>query len=111
MSIRWDDSILRLTNVKREIIDGEEYVERLTRKDTLLDFNIDDLAPLNYVETLNFFELNRLIKYEKRAGSPLLNSHLLVRHKRYTIPLSCFILTLIGLSVSSFKEEVEQVVI
>ena len=48
-TIRWDDSILRLTNyVKREIIDGEEYVERLTRKDTLLDFNIDDLAPLNY---------------------------------------------------------------
>ena len=104
-TIRWDDSIFRLTNyVKREIIDGSEYVERVTRKDTILDFDIDDLAPLNYVaETLNFFELNELIKYEKRAGSPLINSHLLVRHKRYTTPLSCFILTLIGLSVSSFK--------
>ena len=46
---------------------------------------------------------NNLIRYEKRAGSPLINSHLLVRHKRYTIPLSCFILTIIAISVSSFK--------
>ena len=104
-TIRWDDSIFRLTNyVKRTIVNEKEYIERVTRKDTILDFDIDDLAPLNYVaETLNFFELNDLIRYEKRAGSPLINSHLLVRHKRYTIPLSCFILTLIALSVSSFK--------
>ena len=104
-SIRWDDTIFRLTNyVKRSIKNDTELVERFTRKDTILDFNIEDLAPLNYVaETLNFFELNRLVRYEKRAGSPLINSHLLVRHKRYTIPLSCFILTIIALSVSSFK--------
>ena len=104
-TIRWDDSIFRLTNyVKRSIIDDQEIINKVTRKDTILDFDIEDLAPLNYVaETLNFFELNNLIRYEKRAGSPLINSHLLVRHKRYTIPLSCFILTLIAISVSSFK--------
>ena len=105
-TIRWDDSIFRLTNyVKRTIIDDQEILNKVTRKDTILDFDIDDLAPLNYVaETLNFFELNELIRYERRAGSPLINSHLLVRHKRYTIPFSCFILTLIALSVSSFKK-------
>ena len=105
-TIRWDDSIFRLTNyVKRTIIGDQEILKKVTRKDTLLDFDIDDLAPLNYVaETLNFFELNELIRYERRAGSPLINSHLLVRHKRYTIPLSCFILTLIAISVSSFKK-------
>ena len=104
-TIRWDDSIFRLTNyVKRSIINDQEIIKRVTRLDTILDFDIDDLAPLNYVaETLNFFELNELIRYEKKAGSPLINSHLLVRHKRYTIPLSCFILTLIAISVSSFK--------
>lgn len=104
-TIRWDDSIFRLTNyVKRSIINEQEIIKRVTRLDTVLDFDIDDLAPLNYVaETLNFFELNKLIRYEKKAGSPLINSHLLVRHKRYTIPLSCFILTLIAISVSSFK--------
>ena len=105
-TIRWDDSIFRLTNyVKRTIIDDQEVIKKVTRKDTILDFDVDDLAPLNYVaETLNFFELNELIRYERRAGSPLINSHLLVRHKRYTIPLSCFILTLIAISVSSFKK-------
>ena len=104
-NIRWDDSIFRLTNyVKRTVYDDTENIERYTRKDTIFDFNIEDLAPLNYVaETLIFFELNNLIRYEKRAGSPLINSHLLVRHKRYTIPLSCFILTIIAISVSSFK--------
>jgi len=105
-TIRWDDSIFRLTNyLKRTIINDQEILNKVTRKDTILDFDIDDLAPLNYVaETLNFFELNELIRYERRAGSPLINSHLLVRHKRYTIPLSCFILTLIAISVSSFKK-------
>jgi lipopolysaccharide export system permease protein len=105
-TIRWDDSIFRLTNyVKRTIIDDQEIINKVTRKDTILDFDIDDLAPLNYVaETLNFFELNELIRYERRAGSPLINSHLLIRHKRYTIPFSCFILTLIAISVSSFKK-------
>lgn len=104
-TIRWDDSIFRLSNyVKRDIIENTEVIQKITRKDTLLNFDIDDLAPLNYVaETLNFFELNKLIRYEKKAGSPLINSHLLVRHKRYTIPFSCFILTLIALSVSSIK--------
>ena len=105
-TIRWDDSIFWLTNyVKRTINGDQEILKKITRKDTLLDFDVDDLAPLNYVaETLNFFELNELIRYERRAGSPLINSHLLVRHKRYTIPLSCFILTLIAISVSSFKK-------
>tara|TARA_Y200000002_G_scaffold351728_1_gene329949 strand:+ start:4996 stop:6009 length:1014 start_codon:yes stop_codon:yes gene_type:complete len=105
-TIRWDDSIFRLTNyVKRSINEDIEYIDKQTRKDTILDFNINDLAPLNYVaETLNFFELNDLIRLEKRAGSSLINSHLLVRHKRYTNPLSCFILTLIAISVSSFKK-------
>jgi lipopolysaccharide export system permease protein len=105
-TIRWDDSIFRLTNYVKRTINGEqEILKKITRKDTLLDFDVDDLAPLNYVaETLNFFELNELIRYERRAGSPLINSHLLVRHKRYTIPLSCFILTLIAISVSSFKK-------
>ena len=104
-TIRWDDSIFRLTNYVERIINKEgDIIKRVTRKDTILDFDIDDLAPLNYIaETLNFFELNRLIRYEKSAGSPLINSHLLVRHKRYTIPLSCFVLTLIALSVSSVK--------
>ena len=40
---------------------------------------------------------------EKKRGSNLINNHLLVRHKRWSIPISAFILTLIAVAVSSFK--------
>ena len=107
-SIRWidDDSIFRLMNYKIRRFENEsEILERKNYKDTILDFNVKDLSPVNYVaETLNYSELNRLIRYEKKSGSSLINSHLLVRHKRYTLPLSCFILSIIGVSVSSFKQ-------
>ena len=49
------------------------------------------------------FELNDFIEAEERSGSVLINQHLLVRHKRYSLPVSAFILTLIAVAVSSFK--------
>ena len=107
-SIRWieEDSIFRLLNYRiRTFKDDLEILEKINYKDTILDFNINDLAPVNYVaETLNYSQLNKLIRYEKSSGSTLINSHLLVRHKRYTLPLSCFVLSIIGVSVSSFKQ-------
>ena len=48
-------------------------------------------------------ELNDFIDAEERSGSVLINQHLLVRHKRYSLPISAFILTLIAVAVSSFK--------
>ena len=107
-TIRWleEDSIFRLMNYRiRTFKDDLEILEKTNYKDTILDFNINDLAPVNYVaETLNYSQLNKLIRYEKSSGSTLINSHLLVRHKRYTLPLSCFVLSIIGVSVSSFKQ-------
>ena len=79
-------------------------METSIRKDTIFDFNINDLAPVNYIaETLTFSDLNQFIKDERLRGSSLINNHLLVRHKRWSIPISAFILTLIAVSVSSFK--------
>ena len=75
-----------------------------TRKDTIFDFEINDLAPVNYIaETLTFGQLNKFIDEERQRGSSLINNHLLVRHKRWSIPVSSFILTLIAVAVSSFK--------
>ena len=107
-TIRWleEDSVFRLMNYRiRTFKDDLEILEKTNYKDTILDFNINDLTPVNYVaETLNYSQLNKLIRYEKSSGSTLINSHLLVRHKRYTLPLSCFVLSIIGVSVSSFKQ-------
>ena len=72
--------------------------------DTIFNFNIQDLSPLNYkAETLTLFDLNKFINSEIKSGSKLINQHLLVRHKRYSLPLSVFVLTLISVSVSSVK--------
>ena len=106
-TIRWveKDSNFRLINYrKRTFRAKDELYEQENRKDTIFGFEIQDLAPLNYLaETLSLGELNKFIAEEKRSGSPLIDVHLLVRHKRYAIPLSVFILTIIAVAVSSFK--------
>jgi lipopolysaccharide export system permease protein len=106
-SIRWieKDSIFRMANYVKRIINGDnEIILKNNRKDTIFNFKIDDLAPVSYkAETLTFAPLNRFIDKEKKGGSILINSHLLVRHKRWSLPISTFVLTLIAVSVSSFK--------
>ncbi|MDC1216806.1 LptF/LptG family permease [Flavobacteriaceae bacterium] len=105
--IRWieKDSLFRLSNYTKRTFSGDsEFFKSNSRKDTIFDFEINDLAPVNYIaETLTFSELNQFIKDEKERGSILINSHLLVRHKRWSIPISAFILTIIAVAVSSFK--------
>ena len=106
-SIRWieKDSIFRMENYRiRSIGNTDETYIQEPRKDTIFDFSIDDLAPVNYLaETLNYGELNRFIDDEKERGSILINNHLLVRHKRWSLPISAFALTILAVAVASFK--------
>jgi len=106
-NIRWveQDSIFRMTDYfKRSFLDDKQYIEKKRLKDTIFSLRIDELSTLNYMaETQNFFELNKFINQEIKSGSPLINNHLLVRHKRWSIPFSTFVLTLLAVSVSSFK--------
>ena len=106
-NIRWikEDSIYRLTDYFKRTFEGDmQFIESKKILDTIFSFKINELSSLNYMaETQNFFELNEFIKQEKESGSPLINNHLLVRHKRWSLPLSTFILTLLAVSASSFK--------
>jgi lipopolysaccharide export system permease protein len=105
--IRWidRDSVFRLSTYSKRIFEGDqERYQYEAQKDTLFDFEVSDLAPVNYIaETLTFGELNQLIEEERIRGSLLINNHLLVRHKRWSIPISAFVLTIIAVAVSSFK--------
>ena len=106
-NIRWieDDSIYRLTNYeKREVRNETEYINARRRLDTVFSFKIDDLTPVSYVaETKNLFELNDFIDDQRRKGASNINAYVLVKYKRWALPIAAFILTVIAVAVSSIK--------
>ncbi|MEE3034311.1 MAG: LptF/LptG family permease [Bacteroidota bacterium] len=106
-SIRWieEEKNFRLFGYSKRFFDDdyEKHISR-SRIDTIFDFKIEDLSPVTYkAETLTYSSLNKFIEKERLSGSVLINNHLLVRHKRWSLPLSSFVLTIIAVSVSSFK--------
>jgi lipopolysaccharide export system permease protein len=106
-NIRWveDDSIYRLTNYeKRTILNEREFIDAKRRLDTVFSFKIDDLTPVSYVaETKNLFELNKFIEDQRRKGASNINAYVLVKYKRWALPIAAFILTVIAVAVSSVK--------
>src|SRR5690554_8015051 len=48
-------------------------------------------------------DLNQFIEKEKKRGSANINSYLVVKYKKYSVPASAFILTIIAVAVSSMK--------
>ncbi|MGY3794098.1 LptF/LptG family permease [Aquimarina sp. 433] len=99
------DSIYELRDfVKRTILENEDIIEKARKKDTVLPFNIDEFTPVTYVaETLNYMELSKFIEKETKRGSSDINRYKVVAYKRWSIPVSAFILTVIGVAVSSMK--------
>jgi len=99
------DSTYTLTNLDKRIIGEREDIiihERVL--DTVLPFEFDQLTPVKYIaETLTYNELNDFIDQEKRRGSANMNRYLVVAYKRWSLPVSAFILTIIAVAVSSVK--------
>ncbi|MFD2585375.1 LptF/LptG family permease [Croceitalea marina] len=106
-NIRWveKDSLYRLTNYrKRKVRDGKELIETKRRLDTIFSFQIDDLTPVSYVaDTKNLFELNDFIEEQRKKGASNINSYVLVKYKRWALPVAAFVLTIIAVAVSSVK--------
>lgn len=110
-NIRWieNDSVktYRLTNYVHRIVGKGESDDVLIKeytKDTLFHFTPEDLLPVEYAaETKNYFELNKFIEKERLRGSPNIKTYELVRYKRWSFMLTAYILTFIGVAVSSVK--------
>lgn len=106
-NIRWvpTDSLYRLTSyVKRSLVGETEIIETKTRLDTIFPFKINDLTPVSYIaETKNLFELNEFIADQKRKGASNINTYILAKYKRWSLPITAFILTLIAVAVSAQK--------
>lgn len=106
-NIRWveKDSLYRLTSYQKRTIKGDTALLQTKRRlDTLFAFKIDDLTPVSYVaETKNLLELNKFIEDQRKKGASNINSYILVKYKRWALPISVFILTIIAVAVASPK--------
>lgn len=105
--IRWDsikhkwtinDYYIRTINGNKEkIVSGATI-------DTSLNITPEDFnRRSNVVESMDFFELNKFIKTQKLQGAENIETFLIEKYRRLSVSFSTFILTLIGVCVSSKK--------
>lgn len=99
------DSTYSLTRYeKRSIGPRKDRLHNELKLDTVLPFDFDALTPVTYIaETLNYNELHTFIEEEKRKGSANINRYEVVAYKRWSTPVSAYILTIIAVSVSAMK--------
>lgn len=99
------DSTYQLTNyTKRTIGEFDDIIETAPKKDTLFTFDIEDLTPVIYIaETLSYGDLKDFIAKEEKRGSSNIGRYQLVLYRKWSLPVSVFILTIIAVAVSSVK--------
>jgi lipopolysaccharide export system permease protein len=100
-----EDTIYRLVDyVKRTVgpINDDLVFEK--GKDTLFAFDVEDLTPVIYIaEILPYNELSKFIEKEEMRGSSNIGRYKLVLYRKWSLPVSVFILTIIAVAVSSIK--------
>ena len=83
---------------------GTETFEQFRNLDTLINLEATELGEINdLIQTMNISELNAFLDQQRAKGSDSINLIEVEKHARYAYPLSTFILTLIGVSLSSRK--------
>ncbi|MGX7666803.1 LptF/LptG family permease [Flavobacterium pedocola] len=105
--IRWNeqDSTYSLFGFKKRIVgELDDQLISAEQRKMKLDFDVDDLTPVVYIaETMTLGELNNFIEKEKVRGSSNINRYMVVKYRKYSLPVSAFILTIIAVAVSSMK--------
>ncbi|MBE6237774.1 MAG: YjgP/YjgQ family permease [Bacteroidales bacterium] len=88
-----------------------EYNDDLTDRvrsgkqiDTIIPLTVKDFyLTENTVETLNYRELNELIEIQQMRGDANVKFALIEKNTRFALPFSAFILTIMGVALSSKK--------
>lgn len=106
-SIKWDSIKNKWTIYDCYIRQIDGLKETLTWKnqiDTTLTLSIDEFKKRdNFMEAMSLGDLRKYIKTLKLQGAENLTTFIIEREKRMAYPLSTFILTIIGVTVSSRK--------
>lgn len=105
--IKYDkkNKIYKLYNYrKRTIGQLDDKLISMNEFSQKFNFEPEDLTPVVYIaETMALGELFDFIDKEKKKGNAYINTYLVVLHKKFSLPVSAFILTIIAVSVSSMK--------
>lgn len=89
---------------KRTVGELNDKIEKSPEKVARFSFDLEDLTPVVYIaETLTLDKLTKFIEKERSRGSSNINVYLVVLYKKFSVPVSAFILTIIAVSVSSMK--------
>lgn len=105
--VHWDSTTnkWRIRDYMIRNFDGDKQTLITGRSiDTTMNISPEEFRRRdNAIEAMNLPELNQFIRRQKMQGASNLNEFLIEKHKRFSFPFSTFILTLIGVSVSSKK--------
>ncbi len=84
--------------INEEITEGKQL-------DTLIDVALTNMTQRdNIVMTMGFFEVNEFIKSKRAEGSPNVAAYEIEYFQRTSLPFATYVLTVIGLAVSSRKK-------
>ncbi|MBP5505893.1 MAG: LptF/LptG family permease [Bacteroidales bacterium] len=83
---------------------GNETIRSGPMKDTVIALTLEDFyRRKNVVESLKIQDLNKLIEMQEMRGDKMVMYALIEKHTRIATPFSAFILTLMGVALSSRK--------
>lgn len=98
---RW--SAQRYTTREFDSLENETFTQ-YRNLDTLINLSEAELGVVNQlIKTMNIHELNDFLDQQRAKGSDTINVIQVEQHARFAYPLGTFILTLIGVSLSSRK--------
>lgn len=105
---RWDTAVDKwhISNyyIRNFLESGQEEIIQGTQLDTALNIYPKDFKQrVNIVETMSTPRLNTFIEEQRRRGESNIEAYLIEKYKRTASPFSTFILTLIGVAISSRK--------
>jgi lipopolysaccharide export system permease protein len=106
--VRWDTGVKKwvITNymIREYLPDGTQKITSGSSHDSTLKMNPEDFNRReNAIEAMDNKELNRFIDNQVLQGASNISALLVEKYQRVAVPFSTFILTLIGVAVSSRK--------
>ncbi|MBN1990919.1 MAG: LptF/LptG family permease [Bacteroidales bacterium] len=105
--VRWDSTKNTWTvnsyYIRTYLENGEQLISGARLDTNIYVVPTDFTQRLNVVETMNIFELNKFIAQQRLQGADTVEVFLIEKYGRFAYPFSTFILTLIGVALSSRK--------